>query len=176
MKKQNMEDSATGFPVVVIEKGVPVTTSLMVAKYFKKQHRHVLRSIRNIECSDEFRLRNFGQTVVTRKNPSGGADIPSEAYTMTKDGFMFLAMGFTGKDAALWKERFINTFNLMAEQIRSNQMDLWKKMQELVAREVESKVKASFGSHLMLQRKREIPRFEMEHEKLSCLIQPTLLN
>lgn len=169
-----MKKQATGFPVVVIEKGVPVTTSLMVAKYFKKQHRHVLRSIRNIECSDEFRLRNFGQTVVTRKNPSGGADIPSEAYTMTKDGFMFLAMGFTGKDAALWKERFINTFNLMAEQIRS--MDLWKKMQELVAREVESKVKASFGSHLMLQRKREIPRFETEYEKLSCLIQPTLLN
>ena len=36
---------------------------------------------------------------------------------MTKDGFMFLVMGFTGKRAAAVKEAYINAFNQMAEQL-----------------------------------------------------------
>lgn len=38
---------------------------------------------------------------------------------MTKDGFMFLIMGFTGKKAAQIKEAYINAFNQMANQLRS---------------------------------------------------------
>ena len=160
---------------VMIENNEPVTTSSIVAKRFNKPHRHVLRAIRNLECSDKFRLRNFGQTVTTRKNPSGGKDIQSPIYTMTKDGFVFLAMGFTGKEAAVWKERFIEAFNSMSDQVRSNQMDLWKQMQELIAKEVDSKVRASFGSHLMHKRKREIPYLMEEREKLEYIIQPSLM-
>jgi hypothetical protein len=37
-------------------------------------------------------------------------------YEMTRDGFTFLAMGFTGKEAARWKEAYIAAFNAMAEQ------------------------------------------------------------
>lgn len=33
------------------------------------------------------------------------------AYRLTRDGFAFLAMGFTGKKAAAWKERFLEAFN-----------------------------------------------------------------
>jgi len=40
---------------------------------------------------------------------------------MTKDGFAFLAMGFTGKKAAAFKEAYINAFNQMAEFIKSLQ-------------------------------------------------------
>ena len=39
---------------------------------------------------------------------------------MTKDGFCFLAMGFTGKEAAKWKEAFINAFNQMEAIIKSS--------------------------------------------------------
>ncbi|WP_141097260.1 Rha family transcriptional regulator, partial [Vibrio parahaemolyticus] len=38
-------------------------------------------------------------------------------YQMTKDGFMYLVMGFTGKKAAIIKEAYINAFNLMAEKL-----------------------------------------------------------
>lgn len=34
---------------------------------------------------------------------------------------MFLAMGFTGKEAAKWKEAYINAFNAMAEQLAKQQ-------------------------------------------------------
>ena len=35
------------------------------------------------------------------------------AYRLTRDGFAFLAMDFTGKKAAAWKERFLEAFNAM---------------------------------------------------------------
>ena len=46
------------------------------------------------------------------QQPNGGvANYP--AYTITRDGFVFLAMGFTGKEAAQWKEAYIEAFNAM---------------------------------------------------------------
>lgn len=61
------------------------------------------------------------------------------------------------------------------DSIQSGQMNLWQQMQALIAREVESKVRASFGSHLMLERKREIPQFDAERDLLERQIQPSLL-
>ncbi len=84
------------------------TTSLLIAEKFGKRHDTVLRSIRNLECSAGFRLRNFAESSYVNEQ---GKDQP--VYTVTRDGFAFLAMGFTGKTAALWKERFIGAFNLM---------------------------------------------------------------
>ncbi len=34
------------------------TNSLFVAKFFGKEHNHVLRDIENLECSEEFKLSN----------------------------------------------------------------------------------------------------------------------
>lgn len=156
---------------VVVADGKPVTDSLKVAKHFGKMHKNVLAAIRKVECSEEFNRLNFKP--IKYIDAKGRIQ---KAVQMTERGFLFIALAFTGKKAAAMREAFINAFMVMSEQIKSGQMDLWKQMQELVAREVESKVKASFGSHLMLQRKREIPLFETEYEKLSCLIQPTMLN
>lgn len=39
-------------------------------------------------------------------------------YYLTKDGFVILAMGFTGKVAAKFKEAYINAFNEMEERLR----------------------------------------------------------
>ena len=38
-----------------------ITNSILVAKHFKKNHRDVLRAIKNCGCSEEFRQRNFAQ-------------------------------------------------------------------------------------------------------------------
>lgn len=61
------------------------------------------------------------------------------------------------------------------DSAQRDNMDLWQQMQALIAREVKSKVRASFGSHLMLERKRQIPRFEEERSLLESQIQPSLL-
>ncbi|MEJ1549398.1 Rha family transcriptional regulator, partial [Escherichia coli] len=42
------------------------------------------------------------------------------AYQITKNGFVFLVMGFTGKKAAAFKEAYIAEFDRMEEELRRN--------------------------------------------------------
>ena len=99
-------------PYLAIINGVIKTTSLKVADHFGKQHKSVLRSIKNLDCSSEFSGRNFALTSSDVIQPNGGLR-KEPSYELTRDGFTFLAMGFTGKEAAKWKEAYINAFNKM---------------------------------------------------------------
>lgn len=85
-----------------------VTTSRLVAEKFEKDHSKVLRAIRELGCSVKFTEANFGLSEYT---DSTGRKLPE--YIITKDGFSFLVMGFTGGQAAKFKEDFINAFNKM---------------------------------------------------------------
>jgi phage regulator Rha-like protein len=40
-------------------------------------------------------------------------------YRITRDGFTFLCMGFTGAEAAKWKEAYINAFNEMEAALQA---------------------------------------------------------
>lgn len=52
--------------------GDDITTSLIVAEVFGKEHKHVLRDIDSLSCSDSFRQSNFGLSFKNRKLPNGG--------------------------------------------------------------------------------------------------------
>ncbi len=82
------------------------TNSLLVATRFGKRHKHVLDAIRDIECSEHFHRTNFRPVEFTDNK---GEVRPM--YELTRDGAMFLIMGFTGCEAAKWKEHFIEAFN-----------------------------------------------------------------
>lgn len=99
-------------PEITIINGRAVTTSLAVANYFTKRHERVLDRIRNLECSAEFAEHNF---VLSGYTDASGRKLP--CYQITRDGFAFLAMGFTGKRAAQFKEAYINAFNQMEKQL-----------------------------------------------------------
>lgn len=88
--------------------------SLQVAEYFGKRHDHVLRDIQSIDCSEEFNRTNFGE--MSYLDSYGRKQ---KAYAMTRDGFMFLVMGYRGKKAAAIKEAYIHRFNQMESTIRS---------------------------------------------------------
>lgn len=92
------------------------TTSIKVAEAFGKLHKDVLKKIESLECSKEFHERNFSLMQIDVEI-GNSAIRKSPAYEMTKDGFMFLVMGFTGKAAAAIKEAYINAFNTMAAQL-----------------------------------------------------------
>lgn len=114
-QQQNLQFSE----LVQVQEGQPVTTSLMVAEYFGKHHKDVLRAINLLDCSDIFRERNFAPSEYSRKNGNVTANYPM--YYITRDGFTFLVMGFTGKVAAKFKEDYINAFNTMEETLRKNE-------------------------------------------------------
>ena len=107
-------------PVVTVVDGNVTTLSTDVAAFFEKRHDVVLRAIENIRSSlDSNRLHNFAETEVTRESPlKKGTLIKSKAYRLTRDGFTFLAMGFTGARAQEFKWAYIDAFNKMEAALR----------------------------------------------------------
>lgn len=105
-------------PQVTIENGRAVTTSLAVALYFKKMHKNVIQKIESLDCSPGFASANFSAHVENIK--AGAVNRDSRSYQITKDGFVFLVMGFTGKKAAAFKEAYIAEFNRMESTLHGN--------------------------------------------------------
>ncbi|HHY66022.1 MAG TPA: Rha family transcriptional regulator [Alicyclobacillus sp.] len=91
-------------------------SSRQVAEEFGKQHYNVLRDIEQLDCSAEFTALNFEAS--RYKDASGKWN---KEYLMTKDGFVFLVMGYRGKKAARFKEAYIARFNAMEAFIQSLQ-------------------------------------------------------
>lgn len=102
------------YGIFVDAKDTARVSSLYVAEFFKKEHNKVMRDIRELDCSEEFRLSNYGQSSYTNAQ---GKKQPY--YCMTRDGFAFLAMGYRGKKAAAFKELYIKRFNRMEEFIKT---------------------------------------------------------
>jgi Rha family phage regulatory protein len=155
------------------------TDTKAVAQAFDKDHKEVLRDVRKVNCPADFKRRNFALVKETMTYKHNGVEMVKETsrtshYEMTKDGFMFLVMGFTGKAAAAVKVAFIEAFNAMADFIRNGQVDLWKQMQDWTNRNATSLVRASFGSRLMLDRKKVLPALKDEYAKLKNQMQPDM--
>ncbi|ENQ7898353.1 Rha family transcriptional regulator [Escherichia coli] len=106
---------ALSHPEITIANGRAVTSSLAVAEYFRKPHKDVLAKISRLDCSAEFTERNFSPSEYT---DSTGRKLPM--YQITKNGFVFLVMGFTGKKAAAFKEDYIAEFDRMEKELRQN--------------------------------------------------------
>lgn len=102
-----------------------LTNSLLVAEKFGKEHNKVIRDIQNLSCSDEFRAANFGVSAyISLQNK----ELPM--YVMTKDGFSFLVMGYTGVKAGMFKEEYIKAFNKMEETIKNGGFNVPKSFRE----------------------------------------------
>lgn len=102
------------FGVFVDKQDTVRVDSRFVAQFFEKRHDLVLRDIRNLDCSENFRLLNFEES--TYINEQGHKQ---PCYVMTRDGFVFLAMGYRGKRAAQFKELYIRRFNEMEAFIKT---------------------------------------------------------
>ena len=105
--------------LVHLENGQLVTSSLIIANHFKKEHKDVLRAIKNLDCTSTFHERNFA-LMFQDIEIANGAKRQSAYYNITRDGFSFLCMGFTGKDAAVWKENYIDAFNQLEKYALAN--------------------------------------------------------
>ena len=103
---------------IQIHNSETITTSEFIAQAFKKQHSHVLRSIDSLlaDIDPAFAAQNFRETETSTQN-NLGFTVKNRAYELTKDGFMLLVMGFTGKAALAIKIAYIQAFNKMAEML-----------------------------------------------------------
>lgn len=100
--------------VTIYKNNTLITDSLTIAETFQKNHKDILKSINNLECSEEFRQRNFA--------PSSYKSIQNKElpkYLITQDGFTMLVMGYTGSEAMKFKEMYINEFNRMRIELEN---------------------------------------------------------
>ena len=104
---------------LTVRDGRVVVSSRDVARIFEKEHYNVVRDVKALDCSESFNALNF-EGVEYRD--AKGERRPE--YLMTRDGFVFLAMGYTGKRAARFKEAYINRFNEMEKQLNEEMREL----------------------------------------------------
>ena len=102
---------------VQIQNSQIVTTSEFVAQAFGKEHKNLLARIEQIskEIKASFFELNFKPKAKQVKTGFGFRE--TKSYELTKDGFMLLVMGFTGKQAMAIKIAYIEAFNAMSKAI-----------------------------------------------------------
>ena len=112
--------------LILLKNEQVLTTSLKVAEYFWKRHNDVLRAItasnqalRNFAHSEKAIIKSTYKVETGKSNPMS---------LLNRDGFTFVAMGFTGEKAAQFKCNYIQAFNTMEAAFAERQSEQWKLM------------------------------------------------
>lgn len=87
-------------------------------KKYLREHKAVLRAIRDIKCSDEFRGEHY--------SPSDYVDTRGKrqpCIIMDRDGFVMLVMGFLDPKAIMFKEAYIRQFNAMEAVLQGKRIE-----------------------------------------------------
>ena len=105
--------------LVIMQNQQAVTTSLKVAEVFGKKHKHVLDAIQNKISSAENSAQYDSMFAQGEYKDKSGKR--NKMYYMNRDGFAFIAFGFTGKKADEFKLKYINAFNKMENYIKNEQ-------------------------------------------------------
>ncbi len=99
--------------LVIMHDQQAVTTSLKVAEIFEKEHKDVMKSIRNLTA------QNFAvKKMFVEDSYLNSRNQQQPMYYMNRDGFTLLAMGFTGSKAMEFKLKYIEAFNKMEQIVR----------------------------------------------------------
>ena len=106
------------------------TSSFKVAEFFEKNHPDVVRAIDRLR--DKLQSTDFqcdakmSSEIIFEEHfedipqPNGGIK-KGKYFIMNKDAFTLLAMGFTGKRVLEFKIAYINEFNKMEAELKSQQ-------------------------------------------------------
>ena len=137
----------------------------------KGGHRYLKKKIKEIiEDNEEFGVQNFlHSSYKSQQNKT------LECYEMTKDGFCFLAMGLTGREADKWKIKYIDAFNKMSEHIaEQSDSSLMIKLNEAIdVMEKDSQVASKMGKGLSewkRVRKEHMENIEHLHNKAQVVM------
>lgn len=175
-----MQDS-NDFPVLnfqdfIRDAGGKLTTdSLKVAAVFGKSHAHVLRGIDKIlsQVHDSFGKSNFGEAEYEYQNNLGFM-VKERMFNITRDGFVLLAMSFTGKKALGFKVAYIGAFNAMEQYIKVQQNGLLARHFELQLEHKGKKKRASHAGRVLREWKDEGPMLDAQLKAIDDKMNPQL--
>ncbi|SEN22043.1 phage regulatory protein, rha family [Megamonas sp. Calf98-2] len=94
-----------------------VVSSVQLAEHFDKEHKNVLRLTSSLlSSSNSGRLSKH----FFKSNYTDDKGEKRPMYLMDRDGFSLLVMSFKGEKALKWKLDFIDAFNAMEQEIKTN--------------------------------------------------------
>lgn len=102
-------------------------SSLEIAKITGKQHKHVMRDIRNL-LEQGVQESNFGLSFIIRELPNGGSK-KEPCYNLTKKGSLILASGYD----ALLRERIIDRWEVLETERVAEEQDPSRSMDKAIA-------------------------------------------
>ena len=114
----NAVETRTPAPAITVCNGLAAVLTTNVAGVFQKAHKDVLEAVETIiQRTPEDRRRNFIPVELERPSNLGKGIVKYKAYALTKAGFTFLAMGFTGEKADKFKWAYIDEFDRMEKAL-----------------------------------------------------------
>ena len=114
-----------------------ITTSKRIAEVFGKEHKNVIKAINKL-VGDMNDAKDLGGLTFEPTSYVDTQGRDKKQYIMNRDGFMLLAMGFTGPKALKFKLQYIQAFNEMEAKLRAQEVQ--KKVEALMsARRVDDK-------------------------------------
>ena len=116
----NAVKTRTTAPAITVCNGLATVLTTNISAVFEKNHRHVLRDVEDIiQRTPEDRRGNFIPVELERPSNLGKGIVKYKAYALTKAGFTFLAMGFTGEKADRFKWAYIDEFERMEQALKN---------------------------------------------------------
>lgn len=157
------------------QEGQVVVSSRVVAIKFNKEHNKVVRAIENkIESLTRQNWKVENLFIQSEFTHNGNA---YKEYLLTRDGFTFIAMGFTGSEADGWKLKYIEAFNKMEDALKNKPMSLEEIM--IFQLEEQKKLKQQVNqvnSHVLETKHRvdeledNMPLFNCECRELQAIV------
>lgn len=100
-----------------VNNGIVVASSRDIAERFNKRHADVIRNIENKLLNAKLRSANY----FIESSYTDNSGKSNKEYLLTRDGFSFIVMGFTGEKADEFKMNYIKAFNLMENELKARQ-------------------------------------------------------
>lgn len=171
--------------VFISEKGNAITDSLLIAKKFKKEHKDVIESIKNLMAENSAETHNqifsmfYESYYEIELNNGTCAKRRNKKYIMNRDGFSLLVMGFTGKKALKFKLDYIDAFNKMESYIKeleyntvssqSLPQDYLSALKALVVSEEQKQIAEAKNKQLEEKIEKDEPKVEYYEEVLQSV-------
>lgn len=156
--------------LVVVVDGELLTSTETICTGMKAQHASTMKLLRK----HLKQLETFGEVRFEIRLNSQGSDT-EYAMLNEQQSALLISLMRNRKEVVSFKVKLIREFFRMRDALGQRDMTLWRQLQVAIAKEVDSAVRASFGSRLMLDRKKDKPILQSEIHRIESEIQPGLL-
>ncbi len=168
-----MKNRHTPSAAVTIVDGEPRAATDLIASGMEQQHAAVIKLVRK-HMADMAEFGRVGFEIRPFATP-GGTQKREVALLNEHQTTLLISLMRNSEKVIAFKVALVREFFRMRDELKRRDTSCWQRMLQLEQRDADSKARASIGSRLMLDRKRELPGIAAERTLLEYEIQPGLL-